>query len=210
MNQLSPFLWPLGSQEFLRGWIPCFSEGPTAPEPSRYRPLRRRRSLCKKQGAWIRKNIWTNLLYQLMLKNDFAKASQCASRRKSIEVRWQKKKGTSRPVPFNLVLAEIVSSDPRTSSSTVRNYIWTHLIWRVTRILGFVLISKTLKKRAGDQKRKQRSQGLDQRLPTLAWMLNRDCLHRQDHFSQRTQDETTTDRAARQRGGCFVTWMGRP
>ncbi len=34
-----------------------------------------------------------------------------------------KKKGTSHPVPFNLVMAELVSSDPRTSSSTVRNYI---------------------------------------------------------------------------------------
>lgn len=110
-----------------------------------------------------------------MLKNDFTKASNWASRRRSIEIRWQKKKGTSRPVPFNLVLAEIFSSDPRTSSSTVRNYIWTHLIWRVTQIIGFVLISKTLKKRDGDQKRKQRSQGLDIRLPTLAWMLNRDC-----------------------------------
>lgn len=36
---------------------------------------------------------------------------------------FKKKKDIGCPVSFNLVLAEIVSSDPRNSSSTVRNCI---------------------------------------------------------------------------------------
>jgi len=80
----------------------------------------------------------------------------------------------------------------------------------MTQIIGFVLISKTLKKRdvikSGSSEAKDWTYGY-QHWPGC-WIGI--VLQRQDHFSQLTQGDTTTSLAARRREGCFATRMGMP
>ena len=68
--------------------------------------------------------IYANVSYQMTHQDGLVNTLNCVDERGAMLMcTAEKKKGTGCPVPFNLVLAELTSSGPRTSSSTARNYI---------------------------------------------------------------------------------------